>query len=130
MSLHIVRSHPRKATVRTALVATAAWSLLSGSAFAGQLLYTPVNPSFGGNPLNGPNLLQSAQAQKSYPFPMDDLGLDNIGQIIQTSSGFLIQKGNQLYWFNPSTGASYPINLGDTTINNGPGTGGTGSGTP
>lgn len=35
-------------------------------AFAGQateLVYTPINPSFGGNPLNGSFLLSKAQAQ-------------------------------------------------------------------
>lgn len=86
------------------------WAPLPAS--AGQLLYTPVNPSFGGNPLNGPTLLQSAQAQKRYPYPMDDLGLDNIGQILQTDNGFLIQKGDKLYWVDLN-GNSHPIDLGN-----------------
>ncbi len=30
---------------------------------AGELVYQPVNPSFGGSPLNGPNLLNSANSQ-------------------------------------------------------------------
>jgi curli production assembly/transport component CsgF len=33
------------------------------AAAAGELVYQPVNPSFGGNPLNGPNLLNSANSQ-------------------------------------------------------------------
>ena len=33
------------------------------AASAGELVYQPVNPSFGGNPLNGPNLLNSANSQ-------------------------------------------------------------------
>ncbi|GAA0224320.1 hypothetical protein GCM10009125_11630 [Castellaniella daejeonensis] len=95
------------------------WTSLPAS--AGQLVYTPVNPSFGGNPLNGPTLLQSAQAQKRYPFPMDDLGLDNIGQILQTDQGFLIQKGDKLYWVDLN-GNAHPIDLegsgsGDAPIN-------------
>ena len=35
----------------------------AGSAFAGQLVYQPVNPSFGGSPLNGSWLLAQGQAQ-------------------------------------------------------------------
>jgi curli production assembly/transport component CsgF len=33
------------------------------TASASSLLYTPVNPTFGGNPLNGTFLLSTAQAQ-------------------------------------------------------------------
>jgi len=38
--------------------------ILCGSAVAGELVYTPVNPSFGGNPLNSTQLLSEASAQK------------------------------------------------------------------
>ncbi|RZI41777.1 curli assembly protein CsgF [Herbaspirillum sp. HC18] len=37
--------------------------------FATELVYTPVNPSFGGNPLNGPVLLNAAQAQNKTKDP-------------------------------------------------------------
>ena len=40
-----------------------ALSLAGFTASASELVYTPVNPSFGGNPLNGSTLLGSAQAQ-------------------------------------------------------------------
>jgi curli production assembly/transport component CsgF len=33
---------------------------------AGTLIYTPINPSFGGNPLNGSTLLSQAQAQNQF----------------------------------------------------------------
>ena len=33
---------------------------------ATELIYTPVNPSFGGNPLNGNFLLQKAQSQNKH----------------------------------------------------------------
>jgi curli production assembly/transport component CsgF len=36
---------------------------LSASAFATEQVYHPVNPVFGGNPLNGSYLLSQAQAQ-------------------------------------------------------------------
>jgi curli production assembly/transport component CsgF len=35
----------------------------SASAFASELVYHPVNPTFGGNPLNGSFLLSTAQGQ-------------------------------------------------------------------
>jgi curli production assembly/transport component CsgF len=38
-------------------------------AHATELVYTPVNPSFGGNPLNGTWLLNNAQAQNDYDDP-------------------------------------------------------------
>lgn len=39
---------------------------LVGSVQATELVYTPVNPSFGGNPLNGTWLLNNAQAQNDH----------------------------------------------------------------
>ena len=42
---------------------------LLGSAQATELVYTPVNPSFGGNPLNGTWLLNNAQAQNDHDDP-------------------------------------------------------------
>jgi len=48
---------------------------------AGSLVYHPVNPTFGGNPLNGTPLLSQAQAQgegvKSGPQGPDLSGLNN-----------------------------------------------------
>jgi len=43
---------------------------VSGSAT--ELIYTPVNPSFGGNPLNGNYLLNNASAQNSKKDPKSD----------------------------------------------------------
>ena len=43
--------------------------LLPGSVLAGPLVYQPVNPSFGGNPLNGPNLLNQANQQNKHTDP-------------------------------------------------------------
>jgi curli production assembly/transport component CsgF len=39
---------------------------LSHAAQASELAYVPNNPSFGGNPLNGPVLLNQAQAQNHF----------------------------------------------------------------
>ena len=38
----------------------------AGAAEAGTLVYTPTNPSFGGNPLNGPTLFNNAQVQNQF----------------------------------------------------------------
>ncbi len=43
-----------------------AFLFLSGSSFAQQLVYEPINPSFGGNFLNGNWMLSQAQAQNGF----------------------------------------------------------------
>ena len=50
--------------MRRILLACASMSLWAGAASAGDLVYTPVNPSFGGNPLNSAHLLGLANAQR------------------------------------------------------------------
>jgi len=49
-----------------ALVVSALCATTSG---ATELVFTPVNPSFGGNPLNGPHLLNIANAINQYKDP-------------------------------------------------------------
>lgn len=44
--------------------------LMAMPVMASPLTYTPVNPSFGGNPLNGPNLLSEANAINQYTAPV------------------------------------------------------------
>jgi len=44
-------------------------SALCGNVNASELVYTPNNPSFGGNPLNGPVLLNQATAQNEFKEP-------------------------------------------------------------
>ena len=41
----------------------------SSSAWAGELVYTPINPSFGGNPFNSSHLLGIANAQNKFKDP-------------------------------------------------------------
>lgn len=43
-------------------------------ATASELVYTPINPSFGGNPLNGQWLLSSAQAQNRFKEEIEEWG--------------------------------------------------------
>lgn len=49
------------------IISTLLILLFAGSTgFAQQLVYTPVNPNFGGNPLNYSGLLASANAQNKF----------------------------------------------------------------
>lgn len=47
-------------------ILTALVGALAMKVSAGELVYQPVNPNFGGNPLNGSYLLGNAQAQNDY----------------------------------------------------------------
>ncbi|ELY2765531.1 curli production assembly/transport protein CsgF [Cronobacter malonaticus] len=65
--------------------------LLSHPGLAGNMTFQFRNPSFGGNPNNGPFLLNNAQAQNSYKDPSYDdykidmpSALDNFTQAIQS----------------------------------------------
>lgn len=60
----------RKMRLFSAHCALAALLLTSAAAGQGsELVYTPVNPSFGGNPLNGSVLMNAAQAQNKTKDP-------------------------------------------------------------
>lgn len=48
---------------------SAALIIGAGAAVAGELIYQPINPSFGGNPLLGNHLLNKAQAQDTNKDP-------------------------------------------------------------
>ena len=70
------------------------WTMLSGvslclilgffTAWATELVYTPINPSFGGNPANGQFLRGIAQAQNS--FTEDFKGFDALRHIPKPST--------------------------------------------
>lgn len=47
-------------------------TLFSSSIFATELVYKPINPSFGGNPLNANMLLSKAQAQNKHKAPLNE----------------------------------------------------------
>ncbi len=58
-------------TVRLLAAAFGAALAMAGAApaLATELVYVPVNPAFGGNPLNGPGMLAAAQAQNKHKVP-------------------------------------------------------------
>jgi len=61
----------------------------SVSCVASSLIYVPVNPSFGGSPLNGSYLLNSAQSQNTYKDPDleedEKSALDDFNERLQRS---------------------------------------------
>ncbi len=63
--------------------------MMSTGVCASSLLYTPVNPSFGGSPLNGNMLLNSAQAQNTIKDPDleddEENALDDFNDRLQRS---------------------------------------------
>lgn len=46
--------------------------IFSSGARASDLVYTPINPSFGGSPLNGSYLLNKANGQNTHSAPSND----------------------------------------------------------
>ncbi|GFD89825.1 curli production assembly protein CsgF [Tenacibaculum sp. KUL152] len=58
-----------------------AWGLAGGivislSTSATELVYEPINPSFGGNPLNGSFLLSKANSQNAHSAPFNERSYD------------------------------------------------------
>ena len=81
------------------------------AAHADELVYEPINPSFGGNPLNGNWLLNNAQAQNTFEdddatSPNDQQSdLDNFNELLQRSilsrvasaiTGNIVGEGGEL----------------------------------
>jgi len=62
---------------------------LSGTSYASELVYVPNNPSFGGNPLNGPVLLNEAQAQNHFVAKSDS---SSSGQTALTQFNSMLQS--------------------------------------
>jgi curli production assembly/transport component CsgF len=77
---------PRRTCCRLAYVL----ALLSSGACATELVYTPVNPSFGGYPANGPGLLATAAATNKHidkglggKSPFDQTPLEQFNQTLE-----------------------------------------------
>ncbi len=79
------------------ILAVTAMTLIGTPSIAGQLVYQPTNPTFGGNPLNGTFLLSTAQTQgfgvkSGQQQQAPDLSglndaLSNLGNVGNTSGG-------------------------------------------
>jgi curli production assembly/transport component CsgF len=65
--------------MKTSIYLSFLLALLAAGAGANEIVYTPVNPSFGGSPLNGPVLLNSANAQNKHTDPALNSALSRFG---------------------------------------------------
>lgn len=54
------------------IIISAVMMLSVSHALASELVYTPINPSFGGSPLNGSMLLNKAQSQNKHKAPINE----------------------------------------------------------
>ncbi|MEZ5582762.1 MAG: curli assembly protein CsgF [Candidatus Competibacteraceae bacterium] len=86
-----------------------------------ELVYQPINPSFGGRPLNGPFLLNNAQAQNKFKDP-DQRGRDDdpSAQFVRALEGRLLSAlANQVVEaiFGENAAESGTITFDDQTIN-------------
>lgn len=80
----------------------------SSYSFGQQLVYTPKNPAFGGDPFNYTWLLNSANAQN----PFEDDGFGEFGDLSNFNDGFNNQfLGNQFGSDLPEVGTSLDGNL-------------------
>ncbi|NVD08861.1 curli production assembly protein CsgF [Vibrio sp. JPW-9-11-11] len=59
------------------MVGTAVSYLFTCSTLATELVYTPINPSFGGNALNSSHLFGVANAINDYQAPLDESGFES-----------------------------------------------------
>lgn len=115
------------------LLALATYSLaMTLSASASELIYMPINPAFGGNPMNGAVLLNEAQAINTYKDPglaaqqktpgqqfSDSLQRSVISRLsFSAASGLVDAQGNLVATAQPLQTADFTI-----TISNLAGTG-------
>ena len=80
---------------RAAIACTALFVTMS-SVQAGTIVYTPTNPTFGGNPLNGAYLFNNAQAQNQHQPSTSSTGA-GAGAALTPGQIFAQQLTSQLY---------------------------------
>ena len=111
-------SHPPQ---RLVVCALAIGMLFVGSAKATELVYTPINPVFGGSPLNAGGLLALANAQNGYRAPAksalqsfnDNLQQAILSRLSSQALTNLFGKNSNLVPGTYDTGA-YSIEVTDT----------------
>jgi curli production assembly/transport component CsgF len=105
--------------IRSALVA-AAFGCVGLQASAQELVYTPVNPSFGGDSFNSAHLLGIANAQNDYTDPdKETTGNSQVDQFLRQLQSRLLsslaaQVNDAIFGENPQESGT--ITFGDQTI--------------
>lgn len=102
-----------------ALVAAMAACAVTSEGRAQQLVYTPTNPSFGGNPFNGSHLQGLADAQNQFKDESEyapPTQAELFAQQLQSSilSGVAQQLSNAIFGENPAQTGT--ISFGGTTV--------------
>ncbi len=103
-------------------LAAAALFMVSSAVSAGTIIYTPVNPAFGGSPLNGSWLLSQAQAQNQFtqaPSSAATAGLSQGQQFAsELTSQLYASLANQITQaiFGPNAQTSGTYSFGGTTV--------------
>lgn len=105
---------------------------MSGTAFSAPLIYTPVNPSFGGNPLNSAHLMGTASAQRTATAHDADVGGPGSGDGLGSTPGstdadlfvrqlqgrllsaLASQVTDSIFGANPADNGT--VQFGDTTV--------------
>ena len=89
--------------------------LLAAPAVAGDLVYEPVNPAFGGNPFNGEWLLDQAQVQNRFeppePDPIEEFQEGLTARLLGRVSA---EIEDRLFGENPQDSGTIPV--GDLEI--------------
>ena len=104
-----------------ALVGGVMFAACGGAVSAQQLVYTPVNPTFGGNPFNSSHLLALANAQNQFlPKQTTAAGLTQAQQFasqLQSTilAGVSQQISNAIFGNNPQQSGT--ISFGGTSVN-------------
>jgi curli production assembly/transport component CsgF len=106
------------ATARVGLVAAVGLAVAAPAA-ASDLVYTPINPSFGGNPFNSAHLLGIANAQNDYRDPRSTTGTsqaDLFARQLQSRllSALSSQLVNAIFGDNPQESGT--ISFGGQTV--------------
>lgn len=71
-------------------------ALIAPALHASELVYRPVNPSFGGNPLNSSHLLGTANAQSDYKDPASGSGSSGTSALDRLTSNLQSRLISQL----------------------------------
>ncbi|PKQ73187.1 curli production assembly protein CsgF [Aeromonas sobria] len=71
-------------------------ALIAPALHASELVYRPVNPSFGGNPLNSSHLLGTANAQNDYKDPASSSGSSGTSALDRLTSNLQSRLISQL----------------------------------
>lgn len=87
--------------------------LLAAGANASELVYTPINPSFGGNPLNGTHLMSTAQAVNHYQDPTPSFKQSSLEQFSSSLQSSILSRVSSAVSSNivSSTGQLIPGSL-------------------